>query len=52
MAGDLPAAFTHAFQYTLITVMTLALLALALMPLLRSTSKAPAEATDLAQQTT
>jgi EmrB/QacA subfamily drug resistance transporter len=44
-AGARPdhAAFTHAFQYTLIAVMILALIALALMPLLRSTSQAPTE---------
>jgi EmrB/QacA subfamily drug resistance transporter len=46
------AAFTHAFQYTLIAVLALALLALALMPLLRSTSQAPAELQNLAQKAT
>jgi EmrB/QacA subfamily drug resistance transporter len=49
-AGADHAAFTHAFQYTLIAVMTLALLALALMPLLRSTSQAPADLQQLPQE--
>jgi EmrB/QacA subfamily drug resistance transporter len=39
-AGTGHAAFTHAFQYTLIAVMTLALLALALVPLLVQTTAA------------
>lgn len=46
------AAFTHAFQYTLIAVITLALLALALMPLMRSPNHAPVELQNLAQETT
>jgi EmrB/QacA subfamily drug resistance transporter len=46
------AAFTHAFQYTLIAIVTLALLALALLPLMRSESQAPADLENLAQETT
>jgi EmrB/QacA subfamily drug resistance transporter len=50
-AGADHATFTHAFQYTLIANLTFVLLALALMPLLRSTSHAPAALEGLPQET-